>query len=126
MLSTERVRAIRIRAVQHFTRGGELAHLIDKAGKRKHHKPRLPDHSPWPPRGFVTVTQMMAALGVRSPQTVYSYVRQGLLPEPSPIGPNRIGWPVAAAGEAVDSLPEKVRRNGTGLTLTARRIGGAE
>lgn len=90
-------------------------------------KRRLPDPSPWPPVGFVTITQMMAAIGVRSPQTVYSYVSQDLLPAPVSIGPNRIGWPVALAREAVETLPERVRRNGTGPTLTRRRVaaGGA-
>lgn len=92
--------------------------------KRKPVKRRLPDTSPWPPVGFVTMPQMMAACGVRSPQTVYSYVEQQLLPEPVAIGPNRIGWPVAQARVAVETLPERVRRNATGTTLTARRQAG--
>lgn len=92
-----------------------------ETAKRKPAKRRQPDSSPWPPVGYVTMTQMMAAVGVRSAQTVYSYVQQELLPEPVAIGPNRIGWPVAQARVAVETLPERVRRNATGTTLTMRR-----
>jgi len=89
---------------------------------RKHWRKRTPDHSPWPPVGYVVMSQMMAAIGVKSPQTVYSYVQQDLLPAPVTIGPNRIGWPVEQAREALEALPEKVRRNTTGTTLTRRRL----
>ena len=90
--------------------------------RRKHSARRLPDHSPWPPVGFVTLAQIMAAVGVRSPQTVYDYVERGLLPRPDPIGPNRIGWRVEVARRALDELPARVRRNGTGESLTTRRL----
>ena len=86
---------------------------------------READCSPWPPVGFITITQLMAALGVRSVQSVYSYVQKGLIPPPDSIGPNRIGWRVDVARQALDELPTKVRRNGTGETLTARRVRAA-
>lgn len=92
-----------------------------ESAKRKPAKRRLPDPSPWPPVGYVTMPQMMAAIGVRSAQTIYSYVQQELLPEPVAIGPNRVGWPVSQARLAVETLPERVRRNATGTTLTMRR-----
>lgn len=93
-----------------------------KLTQRKHSRKRIPDPSPWPPVGYVVMSQMMAAVGVKSAQTVYSYVQQDLLPAPVTIGPNRIGWPVAQAREAVEALPERVRRNATGTTLTKRRL----
>lgn len=86
---------------------------------------RVADFSPWPPVGFIKIEQLMAAVGLRSTQSVYNYVQQGLLPEPEPIGPNRIGWRVEVARQALDELPTKVRRNGTGETLTARRLRAA-
>lgn len=92
--------------------------------RRKHSARRLPDSTPWPPVGYVTLAQLMSALAVRAPQTVYSYVQQGLLPQPDPIGPNRIGWRVDVARRALDELPDRVRRNGTGESLTARRVAG--
>lgn len=93
-----------------------------KAAPRRNHSPRrLPDTTPWPPVGYVTIAQLMAALAVKAPQTVYNYVQQGLLPQPDPIGPNRVGWRVDVARQALDTLPERVRRNGTGETLTGRR-----
>ena len=90
---------------------------------RKRPTRRIPDaYSPWPAQGFITMNQMMAALGVKASQTVYNYIQAGLLPAPEPIGPNRIGWRVKIARDALDTLPDRVRRNGTGETLTARRI----
>ena len=96
-----------------------MAKKVETARRRQNK--RLPDTSPWPPVGYVTLSQMMAAMGVRSAQTVYSYVQQDLLPEPVAIGPNRVGWPVALARSAIETLPERVRRNATGTTLTMRR-----
>jgi len=96
-----------------------------KAAPRRNRSPRrLPDSTPWPPVGYITLAQMMHALAVRAPQTVYSYVQQQLIPEPDPIGPNRIGWRVDKARRALDELPDRVRRNGTGESLTARRVAG--
>ncbi|MCL4747826.1 MAG: hypothetical protein KJZ83_20820 [Burkholderiaceae bacterium] len=94
--------------------------------KRKHYKTRLADLSPWPPCGYVNIAQMMAALGVKAPQTVYSYVAQGLISEPEPIGPNRVGWKVERARKDLDELPGKVRRSRTAETLTARRLAARE
>lgn len=96
----------------------------DRNNRRKHSARRLPDHTPWPPVGFVTLPQFMHALGLRAPQTVYSYVQRGLLPQPDPIGPNRVGWRVDVARRALEELPDRVRRNGTGESLTARRMAG--
>ena len=95
-------------------------------GNRKRSKARTPDYSAWPPRGYVTVPQLMAALGVKCAATIYNYIDSGLLPPLEPIGPNRVGMNVAVAGPAVEQLPAKVRRNRTGTTLTARRVAARE
>lgn len=84
--------------------------------------PRRPDLSPWPPRGFVTVPQLMAALGLKSAQSVYTYIAQGLLPPLEPIGPNRVGLRVEVAAKALEQLPSLVRRSGQGASLTRRRV----
>lgn len=68
-----------------------------------------PSDAPWPQVGYIGMPQFMHALSLRSAQSVYSYVAQGLLPAPEPIGPNRIGWRVEVARQALDELPGKVR-----------------
>jgi predicted DNA-binding transcriptional regulator AlpA len=77
-----------------------------KQAKRKH-APRRPSVAPWPPYGFVTVEQMMAALGAESAQTVYTRINDRLLPAPERIGPTRVGWRVDVARAALDALPAK-------------------
>jgi predicted DNA-binding transcriptional regulator AlpA len=96
--------------------------MQESTPKRRHGATRKPDRTPWPPVGYVTLAQFMAALGVRAPQTIYTYVEKGLIPAPDPIGPNRVGWRVERARKALDELPERVRRNEAQRTLTARRM----
>lgn len=64
---------------------------------------------PWPKVGFINPAQMRAALGRSSEQTVRNYITRGLLPAPLWIGPNRRGWPVEQARQALAELPAKVQ-----------------
>lgn len=74
----------------------------------KRNPPRFPDPTPWPATGYVSVEMLMHGMGGASVSTVYSYKRQGLIPEPERIGLNKIGWKVEVARQALADLPAKV------------------
>lgn len=80
------------------------------SARRPQRTRRMPDFGPWPPVGYVGLEKMMAAVGVASPQTIYSHVQAGYLPAPQRTGPNRIGWPVEQARQAIAELPNRVGR----------------
>lgn len=75
-----------------------------KNPKNPKNPPRLPDFGPWPQVGFVGIDKMRAALD-RSEQGVRNLVDEKLLPPLVAIGPNRVGWPVDVARQAIVALP---------------------
>ena len=80
-----------------------------QATARKARPCRTPDYGPWPPAGYVTAQQMMAALGGASDETIRNYERAGLLPPRMPINAaGRGGWPVDVARAALAELPGKL------------------
>lgn len=82
--------------------------MNNQATATRRNPPRLPDPTPWPEIGYISVEQLMHSLGGASLNTIYSYKRQGLIPEPDRIGPNKIGWRVEVARQALADLPAKV------------------
>lgn len=93
------------------------------AQRRKANPPRLPDPSPWPLTGYVSVEMLMHGMGGASVSTIYSYKRIGLLPEPDRIGLNKVGWRVEVARQALADLPAKVaalRASKSNISTTAR------
>lgn len=67
-----------------------------------------PEAAVWPEVGFVGIAAMRLALNRCAAQTIYNYIAEGLLPPMVDIGPNRVGWPVEVARQALVDLPAKV------------------
>lgn len=67
-----------------------------------------PQDATWPSVGYVGVPGMRLAMGGCSHQTVYTYIREGLLPPMIDIGIGRRGWPVDVARQAIVELPGKI------------------
>ncbi len=95
-------------------------------------KPRPgPDLSPWPPVGYITRGQMRAAAGGVANQTLCNWEAAGLIPKAVFYAPNRCGWPVDVARQALADLPSKVtahaaaRREHGVRTVTAARAAKA-
>jgi hypothetical protein len=69
---------------------------------------RVPDYGPWPPAGFVTPQQVMAALGGCTDETLRNYEKAGLLPVREPFSGARSGWRVEVARRMVEELPARL------------------
>jgi hypothetical protein len=69
---------------------------------------RVPDYGPWPPVGFVTPQQVMAALGGCTDETLRNYEKAGLLPLREPFSGARSGWRVDVARRMVEELPTRL------------------
>lgn len=77
----------------------------ERKSRRRELRPEAPI---WPEFGFVGIAAMRVALNRCSAQTVYNYIRDGLLPPTIEIGINRVGWSVDVARQALADLPTKV------------------